>query len=144
MRKVIMMMLIILMCLIFVGCNKKEINNKSNDNQKEEKIEFVEKTKYIDDLEANLIEVGNTIYETGKFKEYSQKKGAYFISLKELRDNFNIDISIYKGEDNTKCDENISGLYFSLSESNEKNIFAQLIGCSKEEAEQINEENTSE
>jgi hypothetical protein len=39
----------------------------------------------------------------------------YFVSLKQLRDDFSYDISSFKGEDGTVCDIENSGIYFDIA-----------------------------
>ena len=71
----------------------------------------------------------------------------YFISLKELRDNFQLDISEFKGDDGTAYNIDESCIYFDVDsvmklEYNEdfKPILPSFVQCSKipspEESEQ--------
>ena len=73
----------------------------------------------------------------------------YFISLKQLKDNYSYDISTFKGEDGTICDVNESGIYFDISnvmhlEYNDDflPILPSLVKCSAEEVNNTESESS--
>ena len=165
MKKII---LILAICLLLVGCNKKnkpvttpaqnETNTtvKTNDNStveleenntdiigvtlSDKKIKIEESTG-MPNLFDKLVKQGRELYKNKSYTNFEKRNEAYFISLKNLKKDYNFDISSFKGEDGTVCDIDNSGIYFDVDNrmgvkfsKDEPPVVPMLIGCSKSES----------
>ena len=97
------------------------------------------------DLLGSLRKKGEEIYKAKQYTKYSERNGAYFISLEELEKDFKFDISPYKGSDGTACDKENSGLFFDVDGVMDTNrdketppIIPMLIACTQAEQPQNN------
>lgn len=149
-------LLIIFVCILLIGCNKKtdviendknEVVNESETLDENGRIKMkvgdddIEVSDYTAKLTENLLNKGVEIYMQNNYSTYSKRNGAYFISLEELEEDFNYDISIFKGHDGTICDTNNSGIFIDadykiIDKEKMKNappVIPTLIGCEKGE-----------
>ena len=145
--------------ILLTGCNTIEnrqnqniVDNKVNDlenneiveQQKnsndfglsDEKIELDEDS-YLNKLFEKLMSYGNEIYANKKdYTTYSKRNGAYFVSLKDLKNDFNYDISMFRDDKGKLCDVDNSGILFDDDRKlgidyldNSNPISAIIIGC---------------
>lgn len=92
----------------------KENNSKEpEENVEEEEKETQESVSYEKELSDKLIAIGEDIYNNREYKIdlYLSDNGAYFITMEQLRDSFQYDISTFVGEDGTACDYHLSGIF---------------------------------
>ncbi len=92
----------------------KENNSKEpEENVEEEEKETQESVSYEKELSDKLIAIGEDIYNNREYKIdlYLSDNGAYFITMEQLRDSFQYDISTFVGEDGIACDYHLSGIF---------------------------------
>ena len=92
----------------------KENNSKEPEEiVEEEEKETQESVSYEKELSDKLIAIGEDIYNNREYKIdlYLSDNGAYFITMEQLRDSFQYDISTFVGEDGTACDYHLSGIF---------------------------------
>ena len=155
MKKLKLSIIVFLLFFIISGCSlfeKTEINEEKNTNDNIENVENDETDE--NQLTPNNVELpndshmgilfskldlkGEELYDSKEYLKFSKNNDIYFISLKELNEKYNYDISIYKGEDGTICDIEESGILFDIEKKIravkklDKPIVSILIGCSKE------------
>ena len=156
-----LLVLLLVVTLLF-GCDKKENpvendtpqetnttqKNETNENETGKNIND-EDLKEVKELYFNLYKKlfaeGNEIYSRVRVDKYKTSDNNYFVSLSQLRDDFDYDISEFKSEDGTVCDTELSGLTF-IFDSGIKNdkgddVFytSVLTGCTKDEVRSGNE-----
>lgn len=136
--------LIITFCLIMLcSCENKNNNSdinidiNANSNQtsteKENKIILDDNTNY-GKLVSTLLQYSRELYDKKEYVNYSKKDGMYFISLKELNEIYNYDISIYKNAKGDICNINESGITFDIQRTKVTDLkvyptMVTLIGC---------------
>lgn len=116
----------------------EELTNK--DTFSNEKSDVLNNSKMAS-LYTKLNEYADELYKKGEYTNYHKDNDMYFISLKEMNDKYEYDISIFVGEDGTVCDTELSGVYFDTeykilpkdTDSDTPPIMPTLIKCSKEE-----------
>ena len=125
MKKIFICLLIIISCFILTGCGSKDKTEKKSKEDtvdipkdavsfSSEKVEVAEGSQ-TDKMYKTLYGYGTAIYNEKKYERYEKKNDMYFVSLKQLRDDFSYDISSFKGEDGTPCDIEDSGIYFDIT-----------------------------
>ena len=153
----IILLIILVVCSLFGVFEKKEdnkTNNTINENVNEnnniiddttndiiddntEPHEDIElpKDSYMGKLFSKLDLKGEELYNSQEYLKYSKDDGIYFISLKELSEKYNYDISQYKSEDGTICDIENSGILFDtknkthIKKKDDKPFAPILSGC---------------
>ena len=141
---------ILLVVTLLFGCGKKEEPVDNNTKEEANKTQEENKTANLNDEELKEIkDLYDTLYKklyaegkeiSGKviIDKYKEDENGYFVSLEQLRDDFNYDISEFKSEDGTVCDIQLSGIAFIFNPdaSVENNVYftSRLVGCSKDEA----------
>jgi len=162
MKKIFICIFILCSCLLLTGCGPEK---KDNDKKKakedvveepidkgvslsDEKVDIAENSE-IDKMYHVLSGYGETIYKEKSYEKFEKKNDMYFISLKQLKDNYSYDISTFKGEDGTICDVNESGIYFDISnvmhlEYNDDflPVLPSLVKCSAEEVNNTESESS--
>jgi len=146
MKKIYMIIIVIFLFLFLTGCSSSKSSKKVNtvdDHSKEASEQegaTVTEDFDRDQLYSFLSKYGVDIFKNKQYENYPKKNGMFFISLKQLQEDFSIDISIYKGSDGTFCDVNQSGIFFDLDNvlnleynDNFMPILPTLIGCSFDE-----------
>ena len=108
---------------------KKNTTNKNSkeETKKERVIEFSNNQSELNDdkmkeLYLKLDSWGRNIYEKKEYLSFTKKNNMYFISLKELSEKYNYDISIFKDQNGTYCDSDISGIYFDINNDRKINM----------------------
>lgn len=141
--KKLIIILLLTVSVFSTACSKnenKDTPNKNESPQEAKELIFTEEKSNIVDgshmyeLFSKLTSYGREIYKNEEYIKYSKKDGAYFISLKELSKKY--DVSIFKGEDGTVCNQQNSGIYFDTDHVIDKNsgkepIIPILISCEK-------------
>lgn len=141
--KKIIIILLLAVSIFSTACSQnenKDTPNKNESSQEEKELIFTEEKSDIVDgshmyeLFDKLASYGREIYKNEEYIKYSKKDGAYFISLKELSKKY--DVSMFKGEDGTVCDQQNSGIYFDTEHVIDENsgkepIIPILISCEK-------------
>ena len=97
----------------------------------------IDKDSYLSNLFEKLSSYGDEIYNSKKdYTTYSKRNGAYFISLTDLKKDFNYDISMFKDEKDNLCDVDNSGILFDDDRKlgieyldDENPISVIIIGC---------------
>lgn len=92
---------------------KENNSEETEENVEEEEKETQESVSYEKELSDKLIAIGEDIYNNREYKIdlYLSDNGAYFITMEQLRDSFQYDISTFVGEDGTACDYHLSGIF---------------------------------
>ena len=126
---------------LFIQLNTKEKNSNNNlktETKKERIVEFSNHQSELNDdkmkeLYLKLDNWGRQIYEKKEYLSFSKKNNMYFISLKELSEKYNYDISIFKDKKGTDCDLDVSGIYFDIDNIRKLNmeipLLSTLIDC---------------
>lgn len=108
--------------------------NKSSDIEKETTVLTKDTNAF--ELYSKLAGYGKEIYDSKKYEKYDKVDDAYFISLKSLKEDFDYDISMFKDEEGTLCDEEKSGIFFDVDHKSGVSfadgvdpILTTLVGC---------------
>ena len=160
MKEIYKIFIIVVICIMFTGCNNNKlekpidnlngVNNDQNDivveddnSQKKHSGDFVlseekvqlEEDSHKEKMFEKLILYGSEIYEDKKYEGYPKRNEAYFISLKDLKNDFNYDISMFKNNDD-ECDIDNSGIFFDIDnklgikyEEGMEPVIPIIIGC---------------
>lgn len=114
--------------------NEKNSNEKIQDKFSNEKMEMNDRN--IINLLNQLNQFADTIYQSKGYEKYPKKDKMYFISLKQLNEDFDFDISNFVDEKGNTCDIEQSGVYFDTDDilkidfrSAYYPIVPTLIGC---------------
>ena len=93
--------------------NNSEETEENVEEEEKEKKESQESVSYEKEFSDKLIAIGEDIYNNREYKIdlYLSDNGAYFITMEQLRDSFQYDISTFVGEDGTACDYHLSGIF---------------------------------
>lgn len=148
-------LILLVMCVVLTGCSlfgkDNNVDNQENDLDKtdiqeqenssdfglsDEKVE-IDKNSYLNSLFGKLTTYANEIYNNGgNYKKYSKRNEAYFVTLNDLKNDFNYDISMFKDEEGKACDINNSGIFFDddkklgIEYPDESNpISVIIVGC---------------
>ena len=125
-----------------------EQNQKPKEKEQEQKqkkitgdIDFTEKETTLSDTTTKkmislLSTWGEKIYNDKKYETYPKKNNMYFISLNQLKTDFQYDISNFKGSTGLSCNTDYSGIYFDIEGvmanyniDSHVPILTSLIGC---------------
>ena len=131
------MVIIILLLSILTGCKFSKDNDLNSNTSNYNSVQNAEEAKKIyDTLYDKLYNEGKLIYYLALKDEYSVDDNLYFISLKQLKEDFDYDISDFKDDKGAICNTDISGIYFAKDEEKELGvtIMASLNGCSTYES----------
>ncbi len=129
---------------------EKEKENKGKEEKTPEtEVKLSQEQITIEDNSQQAIcfdairKMGVEVFEADKYKTYEKKNGAYFINLNQFASDFGYDISIFKGEDGTECNKELSGVYFDNDHvlrddygDDAPAIVPILVGCSQAELQQ--------
>jgi len=151
--------LILILFILLTGCSitknnssQNIVDNEVNDSENNEIIEQqknsydfglsgekieISEDSYLNILFEKLSSYGNEIYMNKKeYTTYAMRNGAYFVSLIDLKNDFNYDISMFKDEKGNLCDVDNSGILFDDDRKlgidyldGENPITVILIGC---------------
>ncbi len=98
---------VFLILFLLVGCNKE--TTKTNEKPEE--------TKYLTKMEMNekLFGYATEIYNAKTYTKVEKTDGEYFISLKNLKEKYNYDISMFLNPTTyDKCDQEKTGVSFDI------------------------------
>lgn len=117
--------------------NDNKVNNLDSDTSNAPKESgILRDDSYAFKLYNKLASYGKEVYDSKKYEKYDKRNNAYFISLKQLNEDFNYDISMFKDEKGTLCDVEQSGIFFDVDyksgvsfADNADPILASLVGC---------------
>ncbi len=149
MKKIYLFIVGILICLIISGCDlfsknetKKEenvINNNADETIINDEDVYSDtplpKESHMGRLFSKLDLKGEELYNSKAYLNFTKNDDIYFISLKELSEKYNYDISEFKGEDGTICDIDKSGILFDIDnkirnkENPDSKVVSIIIGC---------------
>ena len=106
------------------------------DNTEVDDSEIIDVNSYMGKLYTTLFVYANDIYDKKGYANYPKRHFMYFISLKDLKNDFGYDISMFKGPDGKQCDVNESGISYDIDNYMHANytdsyrpIFSELKGC---------------
>ncbi len=138
MKKIYVVILVAIL-LILLG---SIILIKPKNKEKEEEPEVIYSFKpnypdnYMGNLYNKLYQYSFKLYDNKDYLKYKKVEDFYFISLEDLKNDYQYDVSIYKGEDGTPCNLKDSGLYFDpdnkldrVYDENNRPVIPDLIGC---------------
>lgn len=139
-KKIIIIVIIVLLINVALGLYLLIQNKKHSSDIKINDVtltnEQIELDDYMNKLMEKLNEYGNTLVENNEYMKFEKQNDIYFISLMDLNEKYNYDISIFVGNDGTICDSEKSGIYFDKNQKifkrdkNDKGITVPiLIGC---------------
>lgn len=148
----ILIIIIMIGLLVYNYINSRNDNNSNNASPTEDKNNIKydtfsdEKVDILEDsrmalMYTKLNEYADELYKKQEYINYNKNNDIYFISLEEMKDKYNYDITMFVGEDGTVCDTKLSGIYFDIDykiipkDSSEDNppVMPTLIKCSKDE-----------
>ena len=99
---------VFLILFLLVGCNNTE-TTKPDEKPKE--------TRYLTKMEMNekLFGYATEIYNAKTYTKVEKTDGEYFISLKNLKEKYNYDISMFLNPTtHDKCDQEKTGVSFDI------------------------------
>ena len=120
-KKIVIVMFVVSILLLTIGVGFVVSDHLA----KKEPKEGSEKTKQLTEVMKELLIWGQEIYDSGKYKSY-QKDFGYFISVKEIGEDFQYDISEFV---KNNCDIENTGITFNESDDASENYFVSLSGC---------------
>lgn len=99
--------IILLMLFLLVGCN----NQETKPADKKDEIKYLTK----DEMSAKLFSYATEIYKEKSYTKVNKTNGEYFISLKDLKEKYNYDISMFLNPETHKsCDQDKTGISFDI------------------------------
>jgi tRNA A37 N6-isopentenylltransferase MiaA len=121
MKKIVIVLVIISFLLITGGTIYyfRNLSKKEKPAEEKEKVYLIdsfnersEPSEKQKELMNTLSDWGKQLYEKKEYTSYEGQGGVYFISLKDLKEKYSYDISIFHNENGNKCDVNKTGIYF--------------------------------
>lgn len=98
---------VFLILFLLVGCNNKE----SKPEDKKEQIKYLTKIE----MNEKLFGYATEIYNNKTYTKVEKTNGEYFISLKNLKEKYNYDISMFLNPTtHEKCDQEKTGVSFDI------------------------------
>ena len=98
---------VFLVLFLLVGCNNKE----SKPEDKKEQIKYLTKIE----MNEKLFGYATEIYNNKTYTKVEKTNGEYFISLKNLKEKYNYDISMFLNPTtHEKCDQEKTGVSFDI------------------------------
>ena len=147
MKKKGLLIIVFIFAILLIGfgsiytliSSKKSSNTKKDDSTtgaSQKNVTILDKNSKTARLLNVLKEYGEKIYITKEYETFRKKDKMYFISLKELNERYDYDISGFKGETGKTCNVEESGIYFDTDNVNNfdlsngfKPILSTLVDC---------------
>ncbi|MGM9875232.1 MAG: hypothetical protein ACI32H_04865 [Bacilli bacterium] len=99
---------VFLILFLLVGCNN---NKESKPEDKKEQIKYLTKME----MNEKLFGYATEIYNSKTYTKVEKTNGEYFISLKNLKEKYNYDISMFLNPTtHEKCDQEKTGVSFDI------------------------------
>ncbi len=134
----IVSVVLIIIGIIFLNREPKKI--EPIEDNTEEETNVIDLESYMGKLYTTLFEYANEIYDKKGYVNYPKRHNMYFISLNDLKKDYNYDISMFKGPDGKVCDVNESGISYDIDNYMHANyndtyrpIFTELLGCTDDD-----------
>lgn len=107
---------LIIICSIFllIGCKKQEVDNPEKPNENEEHVidpNYLTKEKISKQLYSYAVE----IYKNETYESFDKVDGKYYVSIKELKEEYNYDTSMFVNDvSKNECDQDKTGIYIDI------------------------------